>query len=95
MTQGIPNIYYEEDKPLSPPQTEMEIGSTFRSQLNVIITEFKLDKQFLQKDFSCKENKKNRIACFKNYSKEEQVNLELNTWLITKKLRNIFLSFID
>lgn len=53
-------------------QTDIEIGSNFKSQLNVIISKFKLNKEALQKEFMSKENKKDRITFFKNYSERER-----------------------
>lgn len=58
LDHGVLDLHYEEERSSPPTQTEMEIGLAFRSKLNVIICEFKLDKIALQKEFSSEKHLK-------------------------------------
>lgn len=55
LDHSIPNIQYEEDRPVSPTQTDMDTSLTFKGQLNVIISKFKLNKEVLQNEFMSKD----------------------------------------
>lgn len=72
LDHGILKIKCVDDRLVSPTQTDMKTSLTFRSELNVIKFEFKLNKGVLQKEFMSKESKKDRISFFKNYLEEER-----------------------
>lgn len=94
LDHDIPNIPYNDDTPTSPTKTNMEIGSTFKSQFNVIISEFKLNKETLQKEFMSKENKKDRIAFLKNYLKEERKTIRGNYFKTLEILQKKYIIFL-
>ena len=87
------SIHYE-DGSRSPTHTDMDTQSVYESQLNVITTDFQIDRELLKADFMSTANSSKRKAFFQTYKEAERRELRAQ-WYSHMETINENISFFE